>query len=245
MAKKKDYLDQLADAAEELNEVLGLEPAIETDGITKGALEDKIKEASTLLAEEDEISKATQQVLHKLTGPAETEQGEAPSEEEEETDDEFVDSLRQSVTNAKNRKELKALAKAEPEFASIKKQLPNLKTTKELKAAMLEVLEQAPSPSKPEPAPKAKASAKEKQTPKPQAKSKGKKPGVIATIVEIIENCGKEGVTKEEIHQVLVKKFPDKQAKSMKNTVNVQVPHRISTERFKLGKTEEGRFFKK
>lgn len=63
-----------------------------------------------------------------------------------------------------------------------------------------------------------------------------KKSGVIASIAEMIEKAGKKGITKEEILTNLVKRFPERQEKSMKNTINVQVPNRIDREKFKVEK---------
>lgn len=63
-----------------------------------------------------------------------------------------------------------------------------------------------------------------------------KKSGVIASIAEMIEKAGEKGITKEEILTNLVKRFPERQEKSMKNTINVQVPNRINREKFKVEK---------
>ena len=72
-----------------------------------------------------------------------------------------------------------------------------------------------------------------------------KGPGVIATIVSMIEKAGKDGVSKEEILNELVAKFPDRAKDSMAKTINVQVPNRISKERFPIVKLENGKYKKK
>lgn len=100
-----------------------------------------------------------------------------------------------------------------------------------------------------EEAPPAKNTSKGKKTGKAEksAESPGKKPagpGVIATIGALIEGSGKKGVTKEEILTALTKAFPDKKAESMKNTINVQVPNRISKERFPIEKINGDRYRK-
>lgn len=100
-----------------------------------------------------------------------------------------------------------------------------------------------------EEAPPAKNTSKGKKTGKAEksAESPGKKPagpGVIATIVSLIEGSGKKGVTKEEILTALIKAFPDRKVESMKNTVNVQVPNRISKERFSIEKIDGDRYRK-
>ena len=80
-------------------------------------------------------------------------------------------------------------------------------------------------------------------TPRPKSKA-GK--GIIATIVDLIETADKKkGVTKDQILNQLVKTFPDREEVSMKNTINAQVPNRIIRERFKVGKTDKGGYFKK
>ena len=66
--------------------------------------------------------------------------------------------------------------------------------------------------------------------------------GVISTIAEIIKQAGKEGITKQEILNELIKKFPDRNAESMKKTINTQVPNRISKEKFPVKKLENGKY---
>ncbi len=92
-----------------------------------------------------------------------------------------------------------------------------------------------------EEAPPAKNTSKGKKTGKAE---KPANPGVIATIVSLIEGSGKKGITKEEILTALTKAFPDKKPESMKNTINVQVPNRISKERFPIEKIDGNRYRK-
>jgi DNA-binding transcriptional regulator YhcF (GntR family) len=80
---------------------------------------------------------------------------------------------------------------------------------------------------------------------KPAKKEKKEKgPGVIATIVKCVEKAGKKGISKEDILEVLTETFPDKNPDSMKNTINVQVPARITKERFAVEKTKDGLYRK-
>lgn len=73
---------------------------------------------------------------------------------------------------------------------------------------------------------------------KKPADAKDKKPGVIATIVDMVKNGNEgKGVSKQDILERLKKAFPDRSVTSMKNTVSVQVPHRINKERFPVAKT--------
>ncbi len=89
-----------------------------------------------------------------------------------------------------------------------------------------------------------KGKGKSKDTGKAKAQKPEKAPGVIATIISLIEDSGKKGVTKEEILNALVEAFPDKKGESMKNTINVQVPNRINKERFPLEKIDGDRYRK-
>lgn len=59
-----------------------------------------------------------------------------------------------------------------------------------------------------------------------------KAPGIIDTIATAIEKSGSKGISKEEIHKILVKTFPDRSPESMRNTINVQVPTNITKQRF-------------
>lgn len=101
----------------------------------------------------------------------------------------------------------------------------------------------AAKPAAPAAKEKAPAAAKEKKGPIKKAGEEGK-PGIIQTIVSLIEGAGKKGITKEEILDELKENFPDRNEQSMKNTINVQVPARISKEKFKLVKLEGNRYAK-
>lgn len=93
-----------------------------------------------------------------------------------------------------------------------------------------------------EEAPKKKAPKKKGTAPK-KAGEPGK-PGIIATIVSLIEESGKKGITKAEILKELVDRFPERSEDSMKNTINVQVPARINKEKFPVKKLEGDRYCK-
>ena len=92
------------------------------------------------------------------------------------------------------------------------------------------------------PAKKTPAKKDEKKTPakkKAATPKKAKKPGVIATIFELVKTKGP--ITEDNIVKALVKKFPDRQEQSMRNTVKVQLPNRMSRERnVKIEKTDKG-----
>jgi len=97
-----------------------------------------------------------------------------------------------------------------------------------------------------EPKKEKKVAEKEEKPVKKEKKAsspKKKGPGVISTIVEAIEKAGKKGITKEEILEILVTTFPDRSEKSMKQTINVQVPGRITREKFEITQ-KNGKFLK-
>ncbi|HMB65388.1 MAG TPA: hypothetical protein VKO42_00810, partial [Patescibacteria group bacterium] len=95
-----------------------------------------------------------------------------------------------------------------------------------------------------EPAESKKAEKSKKETPKEKPAKKTKGTGVIATIASLIEKSGKKGITKKEILETLQKDFPNKNPDSMSKTVNVQVPNRITKEKFPVEKLEGGRYRK-
>jgi hypothetical protein len=57
-------------------------------------------------------------------------------------------------------------------------------------------------------------------------------PGVVEVIVRSLLDAGKQGISKSEIHNLLVAKFPDRDPEKMKHTVNLHVPSCITRERF-------------
>lgn len=71
------------------------------------------------------------------------------------------------------------------------------------------------------------------------------KPGVIATIASTIQAAGKKGITKDDILKTLVKKFPDRNKDSMQVTINAQLPTRIASQGFEVGRNDQGAYFKK
>lgn len=84
-----------------------------------------------------------------------------------------------------------------------------------------------------------------KKKKEPPLGKKEKTAGVIAVIIELIEKSGQKGISKEQILEELIKRFPDRRPTSMKNTINVQVPTKISKERFPLEKTPDNKFRRK
>ncbi len=95
-----------------------------------------------------------------------------------------------------------------------------------------------------EPAPKGKAGSKPAAKPpvKKAASEDGggrgrqkgdKKVGIIQYIVQLLVTAGtkKQPIAKAKIHEALCRKFPERPADGMKNTVNMQVPTGLKTEK--------------
>jgi hypothetical protein len=69
--------------------------------------------------------------------------------------------------------------------------------------------------------------------------------GVIATIKKILEDAGKEGVSRQDILKKLAKKFPDRPTEGMIKTVTAQVPGQLTVHGFAVIKNKAGLYVKK
>lgn len=231
---------ELVKTARELNELMGLDPAIPTGkDVEEATLVEKIREAAEMLEEDDEISEVAQEVIDYI---AELQEEEAtPEADGQPTDEDDAEETTEQLVEKSDYKALKAMVAWYPEFKGIDIALYPAKKVEDLRARMIKDLAKKAGKE---------AHGTEAKEEKPAVKKEGEKkapkqsgPGVIATIVACIEGAGKKGITKDEILAVLVKTFPEKEEKSMKSTINVQVPTRISKERFKL-ESKDGKYFK-
>ena len=69
-------------------------------------------------------------------------------------------------------------------------------------------------------------------------------PGVIATILTLVRDSGKSGITKDQMLDKLVEMFPDRAKEGMSKTINVQLPGRMNKEKgVNIKKTEKGAFY--
>lgn len=247
-------MKNLINVAKELNDVMGLDPAIKTVGVKKEKLIELIIQAGEMIDwETDEISEETKKELSVLGIDVPGIEPAVVIEEAEEVD------LVALVDKATKLKDLKPLVEKYDEFKSLRKRLAGMFDPVELKEEMMGLIdpdwvpeEEIPLPTEkkeptetPKPVEKKPAAApapKKEKAPAPKKGSKG--PGVIATIVECIEKAGKKGISKEEILEELIATFPDRAEKSMKATINVQVPNRITKEKFEVV-SKDGRYFKK
>jgi hypothetical protein len=271
--KRSDYLAAAKDLVTSMGLMDDAGKPIAIDGKSNVAQlqEFILSAAENIDPESDEFKPSTLEVLKKVgyTGfgaaPDDTEEVEVVVKEEEKApapkkeekkkaapaddlaeDDDWQEpepveplTLQEQVATAKRLADLKDLCTGNAEF---KKLVPKLKSfqglsgPRLLKEEMQKIVGVPEAPAKPAKAPK--ASSGKTGTP-------GKKPGVIAAIAECISNSGKKGITKAEILTELISQFPERSEDAMKSTINVQIPARISKEKFPIAKTEEGRWYKK
>ena len=224
-------MKKLIAAAKELNDLLGLNPPIKTTSIKEDKLKELLLEAAENLVVEDEedVSEATVKALKSIGAKI-------PWLEDEDKDVEEIEDIEGMEDDDADDQD-------DDEVEEIKtKPVPKKSAKKEEKP------KKADKPTKEE---KADKPTKEEKTDKPKGKkpekAKGKSgKGIIATIVSLLEKATKkQPITKAEIIDVLKKEFPDRDVRGMTRTVHVQVPGRISRERFKLGVTEDGKGFYK
>ena len=70
---------------------------------------------------------------------------------------------------------------------------------------------------------------------------KGKKPGVGATIIELLTGASRaESISKDKIMQVLTKRFPERQEKSMRSTLDTHIGGDIAAKGLAVHKNENG-----
>jgi hypothetical protein len=176
---------------------------------------------------------------------------EPEEEDEDEEEEEEEPSLVSSLDDLTTVKELLAVVKNnKAEFKGFDAASVG-KNVKKLKKAMVEFLSQNPGRKEDNRAAAkgAKKAAKESKAEKKASAPVKKKAlggtGVVATIAQLIIDSGKKGITKEDILKQLVKKFPDRAEKSMKNTVNLHVPGLMSKERFPVEKIEGTNYYRK
>ena len=215
-------MKKLIAAAKELNDLLGLTPPIKTTSIKEDKLKELLLEAAENLVVEDEedVSEATVKALKSIGAKI-------PWLEDEDKDVEEIEDIEGMEDDDEDDQD-------DDEVEEIKTE-----SVPEKSAKKKEKPKKADKPTKEEKADKPKGKKPEK------AKGKSGK-GIIATIVSLLEKATKkQPITKAEIIDVLKKEFPDRDVRGMTRTVHVQVPGRISREKFKLGVTEDGKGFYK
>lgn len=267
-------MKKLIAAAKELNEVMGLTPPIKVAKVSEEELTALLKKAGAqIVPDEDVFSAETTATLKRIEAwpipegaddAADTAGADAGEDDPEPANEKLVDALVEinAIVKAPEKlKALKALVKSDEAFESMRKRIAGRFDTNEILSEMF-TLAGAPmeSPEEDVDATKievAKSDKKEPKAPKepkePKAEKSnrgsatpGKGSGIIATIVELLTNAtAKTPMTKAKILATLVAKFPDRDEASMKSTINVQVPARISKEKFALAGDSTTGFYKK
>jgi hypothetical protein len=224
--------DEFSDGVWDILEALecATRPGSEDDDETGGVLD----EGPTVVEGED-ADALVDEALDE--GPTVVEGEDADALVDEALDDTLVEDFK----GAKKLAELKTLAEEWECFADLDlDKYKGLSGPRELRADMLGCL---PDDVREQVEPKAAEKPVKGEKTEPVKEKKAKGPGVIATIAKAIEDAGENGVSKDEILEKLVATFPERDAGAMKKTINVQVPTRISKEKFKVG-SENGRYFK-
>ena len=124
-------MKHLIKAAEELNEVLGIEPAISTERINAPALEKNLKTAASLIDwDMDEISEDTKAALSSIGVKVPNMKKETPEE---------ID-LVSVVLNTNELKTLKSLVKEHAVFTPLRKKIAGMFNIEEVKEEMAKLL---------------------------------------------------------------------------------------------------------
>ena len=165
----------------------------------------------------------------KKKSKADPEPGPEPEEENENAD------LIKQVEECEELIDLKKLVKSEEILAPLRKGIGIQKNLDKFRIRVLTHLNGEEVPKKDD---------KKKDTLKKENSSAPKGVGIIATIVKALEDSGKKGITREEVHTILVDKFPDRNEDSMMKTIKVQLPSRISKEKFEIKTLKDGKYAK-
>ena len=205
--KAESEKKKLVKVAKELNEVLGIEPVIDVT-LEPALLKEEILVAADLIEPEDDLSSETLEIIDSLKATAFANSSlQEPGPVDDEDLEDFDEEEEEDEEEDEDEEEEEEEEKEEEE-------------------------EEEKVPVAPLKSPKSKVGNKKENKKEKGDSGTGKKKGIISTIVSLIEEAGENGITKEEILDHLIKVFPDKSPVSMKNTINVQVPNRISKERF-------------
>lgn len=154
---------ELIKTAKELNELMGLDPAIPTAKDTEDSvLMEKIGEAAEMLEEDDEISEVAQEVIDYIAEQQE-EAEEAAEETEEAPEEAEEEQTTEQLVEESDYKALKAMVAEYPEFKGIDIALFPAKKVEELRERMLKVLSKKAGKKEPEAAAPAKKGTGEKK----------------------------------------------------------------------------------
>lgn len=123
---------ELIKTAKELNELMGLDPAIPTGkDVEESVLIEKIAEAAEMLEEDDEISEVAQEVIDYIAEMQEEGAEEQPADKEE------AEETTEQLVEKSDYKALKAMVAWYPEFKGIDIALYPAKKVEDLRARMI------------------------------------------------------------------------------------------------------------
>ena len=204
MAKKTKQLMSLKDLAKEMNDVMGLKPAIKTVAIKEDALLDLIKKAAINIEPETDIDEFSEEAVETLKEMAlwpdeDPEPEEDPDKEPEEDPEEDENAaMIETIKACNDIKDLKIMVKSHDAFSRMRKRATTMFDRNELKTQMLLALgcedfsadseeekEEKKPVSKKDKAPALVAKA-EKKTEKKEEKSAGKKPSLTPVAIEFL-----------------------------------------------------------
>lgn len=239
--------DTFSDAAWEILEALGACARPESEEVEDDTNADDVEEEEEVEDDEEEEVEEDEPEEEEADEDAEATEDVEGAAADVAVEEALVSTLASDFKEAKKLIDLKKLVQEWDIFSEIDIAAPcyaGLSGPRKLRTDMLECMpEEVRNQIEPKPVPKAEKAEKGAKGPKEKKAKATKGPGVISTIVEAIEGAGKEGITKDEILKKLVAVFPERSSESMKKTIWVQVPSRISKEKFKVG-VIDGRYFK-
>lgn len=127
---------ELVKTAKELNELMGLAPAIPTGkDVEEATLVEKIGEAAEMLEEDDEISEVAQEVIDYIAELQEEEV--TPEADEQPADEDDAEETTEQLVEKSDYNALKAMVAWYPEFKGIDIALYPAKKVEDLRARML------------------------------------------------------------------------------------------------------------
>jgi hypothetical protein len=130
---------ELVKTAKELNELMGLDPAIPTGkDVEEATLVEKIGEAAEMLEEDDEISEVAQEVIDYIAELQEEEV--TPEADGQPADEDDAEETTEQLVEKSDYKALKAMVAWYPEFEGIDIALYPAKKVEDLRARMLKDL---------------------------------------------------------------------------------------------------------
>jgi hypothetical protein len=130
---------ELVKTAKELNELMGLDPAIPTGkDVEEATLVEKIGEAAEMLEEDDEISEVAQEVIDYIAELQEEEV--TPEADGQPADEDDAEETTEQLVEKSDYKALKAMVAWYPEFEGIDIALYPAKKVEDLRARMIKNL---------------------------------------------------------------------------------------------------------